>query len=397
MVILMRIFAKKRNEIPFGRPLVVLQYIVTFILINVTIYLRQQVDFMLNKDLGYTKDHVLFIKRYEMGSGLNSLSISHLNAFENEVMKHKDIVNVGLSSITPGCYHHSNQNIWVNAGEKINSNTIYIDRNYVGVYGLKLLAGRNLTEQDGDKVLINKALMHALGYKDPQQVVNQAIYIDDAISHHVAPGKKIVAGVLDDYFQEPLNKVVAPAKYHYSEISKGRFSVRFRGENHEEVVAYVRKVFNKFYPGDAFNYAFLDGFLMSQYEADIQFKELITLTSFLSLLLASLAILGLILYSVEVSKKSIAIRKVLGSSNLSIYMLFLKNYLINFALAIAVAIPLTYFLVKEMLSDYAYRIEINGFYTLVPALLILGLIFLIIGIQVSIRTKQDPIRALRQQ
>ncbi len=385
----------RNKEVPLSKYLVILQYMGAFILVNLTIVLQNQLKYMLAKDLGYSKEQVFVIRKYTMGSGANSLELPTLGAFKDELLKNKDVKSVCLSSAVPGLYHHSNQRTWLMGGGKVHSNTIWIDKDYVDVYGLKLLAGRPLTRGDQGNVLINKALMKAFGVDNPQAMIGKSIYIDEVMAHHMPPGAKVVVGVLDDYHQEPLNKSIEPTKFHFVDMNRGFYSVRMQSDNYQVTLDYTKQVFEKFFPGDAFNHFFLDEFIDRQYRGDIQFKELINIASLLSLLIASLGIMGLITYSVQVHRKGIAIRRILGSSTMNIFVVFLRKYLIYFALAICLSFPIVIFLSNRILNSYAYRIQFHKMLLLVPALPILAVILAIIGMQVLRATVENPVRSLR--
>jgi putative ABC transport system permease protein len=399
MITLLKLFnnLKKVKEIPLSRHLVVLQFMGAFILVNLAILFHNQLKFMLSKDLGYNKDNVLFVEKFTMGSGPNSLTLDHLEAFKGELAKHSLIQNISLSSLTPGYYHHSNQRAWLNASDKVFSNTIWIDKDYVNGYGLKLIAGRNISGANANEVLINETLMRSLGVTDASEIVGKPLYIDESMAHHMVPGAKEIVGVLKDYNQEPLSKAVAPTKYHYVDANRGYYSIKYSGNDHTDMLNYTKKTFNKFFPEDEFNYSFLDQFINAQYNSDIQFKELINITTLLSIVIASLGIFGLITYSLEVHRKASAIRMILGSSIFGLFSFFIRSYLIYFVIVIVLAMPLTILLASNVISNYAYHIEVNYFLFLIPALPIFGVILFIIGVQVMRAGSESPIKALRTE
>jgi len=399
MITLLKLFnnLKKVKEIPLSKHLVILQFMGAFILVNLAILFNNQLKFMLSKDLGYNKENVLVIEKFTTGSGPNSLTLDHLEAFKGELAKHSAIQNVSLSSLTPGYFHHSNQRTWLNASDKVFSNTIWIDKDYVRAYDLKIIAGRNISNTNANEVLINETLMNALGVTVASEMIGKPLYIDESMAHHMPPGAKEVVGVLKDYNQEPLSKAVAPTKYHYVDANKGYYTIRYAGSNHTDMLKHTKRVFEKFFPGDEFNYSFLDQFINKQYNSDIQFKELINITTFLSVVIASLGIFGLITYSLEVHRKASAIRMILGSSIYGLFSFFMRSYVAYFAIVIILAMPLTVLLANNVISNYAYHVEINYFLFLIPALPIFGVILFIIGIQVLRAGSQNPIKALKTE
>lgn len=386
---------QKSKEVPFSRYLVVGQYMGAFILLNLTFFIHQQLDFLLSKDLGYNQKQVLVVKKYTMGSGNNSLTLENLESFKDELRRNGAVKSVSLSSIIPGSYHHSNQRAWMSTDAKLNPNTIWIDKDYLEVYGIELLAGTNISEVNPNSILINKELMEELGFTNPEDIIGESLYIDDVMSHHMEPGAKTISGVVGDYYQEPLSKAISATKYHYEDANRGYYSIQVFTDDYPSVLAHVEGVFNKFYPEDNFEFFFLDDHIESQYHSDIQFKELINITSLLSLIIATLGIFGLISHSVEIHRKSTAIRMVLGSNVGNIFMVFLRKYLIYYGIAVVLSLPVAYLLVQKVLSNYAYRINLNLFWLIVPAFPILALILVIVGSQVIKAAFKNPIGALR--
>jgi putative ABC transport system permease protein len=388
---------RKSREVPFARYLVVLQFMGAFILVNVALVLHRQLYYMLHKDLGYSASNILNIEKYTQASGPSSTTLEHLGAFKHELLKNSYIKSVCLSSVTPGYYHHSNQVAWLDPAHKVETNTIWVDKDYTSVYGIKVLAGRVVDDPNKDEMMINESLMHAVGINNPDSIVGRDLYIDEAMMHHFKPGATKVVGVIKDFCQEPLTNSIAPAKFHAEDQNRGHYSIKFAPGHQEEVRAYAEKVFQEFYPKDRFNYTYLSDFLARQYKSDIQFEELMNITTGLSLIIACLGILGLISYSVEVQRKATAVRKILGSSTRNLMFLFLKKYLIYYSIAVLISFPLSILLVKSVLDNYAYQTGISYLVMLFPALAILVLISIIIGTQVLNASRENPVVALKAE
>ncbi|HYC29424.1 MAG TPA: ABC transporter permease, partial [Chitinophagaceae bacterium] len=372
-----------------------------FILIGGTLLLGRQINFFLDKDLGFDKDNMLIIRKYTMASGLESIDLSYLEAFKTELRKSHDIENVSLSTLTPGFFYNTSQRVWVNEYRTFQANSIYVDKDYKDVYKLKLLAGRFFTDNyknETNNVVVNRKMMSMLGFDNPSAAVGQTMFVDEESANHIIPGPKKIIGVIEDFYQEPLTNGIAPIKFHLFDTNRGFYAIRLRkGADPQKAVSYVKGVFTKFYPKDNLDYYFLDDFLKEQYKSDSQIKKIMQIYTYTSILIAYLGLLAFSVYLIKVRKKSIAMRKVLGASTTNVTMLLLREYVRVLIISFIIAIPLAWFIVTKLFQNYTYRIGIGWSAFLITSLVLTIVVIGTIATQALKATVENPVKALRPE
>lgn len=393
--------SENKTGIMIRKVLMITQLVASFVLISGTLLLGKQISFFLEKDLGFDKNNVIVIRKYTMASGLESIDLSYLQPFKDEVVKSPAIESICLSTITPGFFYNTSQQVWVDEYKRFQSNTIYLDQDYMEVYKMKLLAGRFFTDQrtnEAGNVIINRKLMTMLGFVDPKDAIGQTMYMDDISSHYVTPGPQRIIGVLEDFCQEPLANGIAPIKFHLFNVNRGFYSIRIKeGSSTQEAVAHIKTVFAKFYPKDYLNYYFLDDFLKQQYKSDETVKKIMQIYMGASILVAYLGLIAFSIYLIRVKKKAIAIRKVLGSSSTDITLLLLREYVVILVISVFIALPLAIYSISEVFESYVYRIPIGWLEFAITTIILMVVVLGTIASQAAKATLENPINSIRYE
>ena len=134
-----------------------------------------------------------------------------------------------------------------------------------------------------------------------------------------------------------------------------------------------------------------------QYEADQKTGKIATSFSALAILIASLGLLGLVLYAVELRTKEIGIRKVLGASIQSVYGLLTKEFIVLVGVAMIIAFPIAYYLMQRWLKDFAYRIDIEWWVFVVAGTFTIGVALLTVSYQAIKAATMNPVKSLKSE
>ncbi len=393
--------ASNKRNVALRKLLMNAQIAISFIMISSTLLLDRQIDFFLQKDLGFEKDNMMVIRKYTMASGYETVDINYLDSFKDEIKKGPGINNICLSTITPGFFYNNSQAVWKNADDKFHANNIFTDQDYQEVYGITLLAGRFFSadrENEQGNVVINKKLTELLGYDNPQQAIGTTLYVDEVNAHYVPPGGHQVIGVLDDYNQEPLSNAIAPIKYHLFPMNRGFYSIKMEdGADVEQGIAHVKEIFSKYYPKDQLDYSFLDDFIASQYKTEQQIRKIMQIYTYTSILIAYLGLLAFSVFLIHQKKKSIAIRKVLGSSSTNVTALLVREYAYLLIISFAIAVPLAYWIMSGILQNYSHRISITWSDFMIASALIGIVVIGTITYQAMKATLENPMKALKYE
>jgi putative ABC transport system permease protein len=162
-------------------------------------------------------------------------------------------------------------------------------------------------------------------------------------------------------------------------------------------VASIKKIYDEFFPGNLFNYFFLDDHFNQQYASDRLFGKVFGIFSAFAVLIAALGLLGLSLFSTTQRTKEIGVRKVLGASVTNIVLLLSKDFIRLVLIAIVIACPVAWYVMHSWLQDYAYRISISWWMFLGAGALAVLIAFLTISFQAIRAATGSPVKSLRTE
>jgi putative ABC transport system permease protein len=270
-----------------------------------------------------------------------------------------------------------------------------VDHDYLEVYGIKLLKGRNFSREyatdDGLAFIINESLAKDLGLDDPiGQSAGHAWYPDDSLG--------TIIGVTEDFnfnslhYQVNTLSMVVHTDWGYNEMS-----VKLNGANIGQSLKDLENVYGQFVSKYPFNYEFLDDHFQNLYKTDQQMGYVITIMAVLSIFIGCLGLFGLASISTERRIKEVGIRKVLGASTLGLMALLSRNFARLVVISLVFATPLAILFLNDWLTNFAYRIDIDPFIFMVGGLIALVIALMTISYHVIRATKSNPVKALKYE
>ena len=378
--------------------LVTLQFIASVVMIAATLIVYRQLDFMMSRDLGMNIDQVLVVERPGISPRDRQAFNSTVDVFRNEAKKSPLIMGFTTSATIPGKqreYKAIAKRYGAPDDDQVTLKFNSMDYDFIDVFKMNLLAGRKFSEEftnDPDtSVVITESAVKLLGYKSNEDAVGQTIAI---------PGfqwNPIVVGVVNDYHQVSLKKPLDPSIFYCTAHGGEFYSMRIQTADLTATVEHVRQSWEKAFPGNPFEYFFLDDYFNKQYENERRFGKLFSTFAGLAVIVGCLGLFGLSAYTASQRTKEIGIRKVLGSSEQGIFMLLSKEYVNLVLIAIAIAVPLVWLGMNNWITSFPYRTTIS-----VTVFVIAGLAVLLVAIStVSFQTMKaariNPVDSLRHE
>jgi putative ABC transport system permease protein len=279
------------------------------------------------------------------------------------------------------------------------SNTLYtnaVDESFLDAFGIGLAAGRNFSPHFGTGrrgVLLNETAAKLLGFPSPEAALNQEVYSGGDTT--------VVVGVVKDYHQLGLQRALWPMLFRYLDSRSADaaqfYSLKVPAQDLDKTLATIKGRYDQFFPGNPFEYFFLDTFFNEQYKAEQQFGRVFGLFAGLAVLIASLGLFGLISYAATRRTREIGIRKVLGAPVSGIMMLLAGDFVKLVGLGIAIAVPLAWYVMESWLADFAYRIEVGVGVLALAGLLALLIALLTVSFQAFKAAGTNPVKALRTE
>ena len=387
-----------KNGIQFRKALVVGQFTATVGLIIGSAIVSQQIGYMNNKDLGFNMDQMLIIKPAIL-TGWDSTFIDRTNNFKEEIKTLPGVKGVATSWRVPGGELGRTFNIRrAGAGdeERYTMRHLGIDYDFIKVYGIKVLAGRNFTPLDHNpdfgkltNTIINQSAAKLLGFKSPQDAIGKSIMRGTS--------KWDVVGVVEDYHQKSLRHPMEPILFMPAYSTNSSVSVKVSASNLANTVTSLKQKFADFYPGNLFDYYFLDDKFNEQYSNEKLFEKVFRIFTAFAIFVACLGLFGLTMFSTIQRTKEIGVRKVLGASVSNIIVLLSKEFIKLVGIACVIAFPLAWWVMNNWLHDFSYRIPINGWVFLLAGLFAVMIALVTVSLQALKAAVRNPVKSLRSE
>ena len=373
--------------------LVVFQFATTVVLIicMCTVYL--QIHYLQMYKLGISIEQTLVLQSPKIES--DSLYDIKARTLKKELLSHPSVQMVTLSGTLPGSGDLSaTGNILRPGEEKNDKGYIYyinsFDENFIPQFQMELIAGHNFDGGSGvdDQVIINEETVNALGFRNAKEAVGATLLFYN--------NEKMIIGVLKNFYQRSPKEKHIPMVFWYNTHAE-YFSLRIKPDHISETMNSVKNTWSRVFPDTPFDYFFLDEKFNQQYKADRQFGKVIGLFSVLATLIACLGLFGLSSFMIVQRTKEIGIRKVLGASVTEIVQLLAQNFVRLVILAGLVAVPFSYFAMREWLSNYATHIQLSVWIFVFPSLVVLFISLFTVSFQTIGAAQRNPVNTLKNE
>ncbi|GAA4446993.1 ABC transporter permease [Nibrella saemangeumensis] len=391
------VFARSGRGVLLRQALVVFQFSISIALIASTVVLYQQLQYMQNKDLGVKLDQLLVIRGPEMGKDESFKQRS--TAFQQQIQQLSFIRDFCATSSVPSKWYNFNaegitrQN--PRPGDEKKSYAIAsVDHRFVSTYGLTLLAGQNITAamctlgwNEVQHVLLNETAVRQLGFASPAEAVGKKLMWGHDYE---------IVGVVKDYHHQSVRQAIDPIIF-YPQFSDYYMTVRLTSDRIQEKMGQLEQLYKKQFPGNPYEYFFVDEVYHQQYQAEQQSGLLFTIASGLAILIACLGLFGLATFTAEQRTKEIGIRKVLGASVPSLVSMLSRDFLKLVFIAILIASPIAWYAVHSWLQDFAYKIDIEWWMFALAGLLAVSIALVTVSFQSVKAALVNPVKSLKAE
>lgn len=387
--ILRKEFAGGTNRSLFRNTLVVIQFSCSVILIIATLIILSQLEYLKTSDLGYKQSNLIYIP-------LGGNSIEKYETIKNEYLKSPDVVAVTATSRLPLSGGDSSSNFeWEGKDpeQQVLINTIAADPNYINVMGMKLLEGRQIPEtQTSDEnnqpanIIINQNAVKRMNLEKP---------IGKLITYGSWKGR--VIGVVNDFHFSSFHEEIEPI-FIYAELRSIKYMLaRLSGNNITNTIKHLEEKWQKVNQALPFSYTFLDESISNLYKTEKRISEVLKYFTGIAIFIACLGLLGLSSFTSERYTKEIGIRKVLGSSELSIFILLTKEFVKWVVVANLIALPVSYYLADRWLQSFVYRVDIKPWIFIISFAAALLITLFTVAYHTIKAATANPVHALRSE
>lgn len=378
---LLRGQSQTTGGIKLKNTLVVCQFAVSVILLVATIAMRQQMDYIQNRDLGFSREALLVLPVADRSARL------HTERIKDELLKQSPVLSATASSDLPGAMKFVTS-IYYNGLPANQTNPtmafLYVDQDFLPTFDIELIEGRNFSGPGGvdqpREFIINEAAVRLLGWQDPV-----------GMEFGTRDGMGTVVGVMKDFHFKSVHSKIEPLFLSRSSALSYVF-LRVRSGNFQQTLDVVEKAWIKVLPETPFDYFFYDTFFEQLYRSEKQFETIALISAVVSILITCFGLFGLTAYSTQQRRKEMAIRKVFGASISDILVMLSGSFLRIFSISMIIAIPVSLYIVDRWLGTFEYHVEVKWWLFLASGMILVIISLLVISQQSISAAKTNPVK-----
>ena len=342
------------------------QYIITFLLVVLSLYFNRQLGMLLNTEPGFRTKNIMNVNLVYESKDFSSYTYESMQQRRQRVMQLDNELN---ACPFIELYEPSYENILTptfgtnylnNKGEKVFLNIHYATPAFFKLYDIKVIEGEipDINKEDRRTVfVVNKAALKALGYTSINGV---GVIEENQKRANANASLQPIVAVVEDYFEGHLTSGIKPTIYPVgARFSGDLYQIAYTPGKKKEVIDFLRNLEYKVYGSEDFEYTFLEDDIKAMYTQDRQTATIYSIFAGMAIIISSLGLLGISLFDIRQRYREIAIRKVNGASAKDLYRLLFRKYITVLIIAFIIAIPLAYYLINTYTQDFAVRAPVS--------------------------------------
>jgi len=368
--------------------LVVLQFSISILLIVGTLVVFRQLSFIRHRDQGYSRDQVLVVKDVD--------GIPHAEDLQKQLKQ-----LTGVEGVTMTDYLPTGTRRWHNYGQAegkgmfMQTELWVVDADYIPTMDMRILAGRNFSRDmgtDSAAIIINESAANRFGLTD--NPIGRTIHY----TYFGRPTDFHIVGIVKDFNYSSVRTLVEPlVLVCRPQDDQAGFAIRIAPGHIPDVLEKVRAKWKAFEPNRAFSYSFMDQDFDAIYRTEQRMGGLIVVLTGLVIFIACLGLFGLAAYAAEQRAKEIGIRKVLGAGVPAIVGLLSRDFARLIAVALCIAVPLSWWMMHRWLQNFAYRTDISVWVFAAAAAIVFSIAALTTVFQSVRAAVVNPVNSLRSE
>ncbi|MEM8927173.1 MAG: ABC transporter permease [Bacteroidota bacterium] len=374
------------GELFARKGLVIFQFSISILLIVAVSVIYKQLDYVQSKNLGYNKDNVLI---FEIQDGL----LGKVDVFLEQAKQLPGVVNAtymqgGMTNFSNSSRGHS----WpgqTEASKHITFRHAHVGPEFIETMGIELKEGRtyiNEKPNNESKIILNETAVEVMGLENPIGTI-----IDMR-----GPNREII-GVVKDFNIQSLYNEIAPMALLCRTEWISNLVVKIKAGEEKTTIASLEKLYGEFNPGLAFDFRFLDNQYQELYQSEQRVSTLSKYFAAMAILISCLGLFGLAAFSAERRRKEISIRKVLGQTVSQVMVMLSSEFMKLVLISIMIALPISYLLASNWLSQFAYRITLHAGYFIGAGVAAIVVALLTVGSQAMKAANKNPVHALKDE
>jgi len=374
------------------KTLTVSQFAIAQFFVIATLMVSKQINYSINSDLGFNKDAIISF----------AMPRDTVKTHGPQLLKAiRTIPGIAIASsgfLAPADNGAAFGNIMFDNGKEMVKPDVEVqirwgNPEYLDVYQIRLVAGRNVLPSDTVKeLLINERLAHALGFQRPADILGKELKWNRK--------KATIVGIMKDFHDMSMKSAIGAVAFGGA---NGNFiHVKLQpnttgSEQWKTTIAQIQLAYKKMYPESDFDYRFMDETIAKFYESEQHTASLLTWATGLAILISCLGLLGLVIYTTSIRTKEIGIRKILGASVTNIISILSKDFIQLVLLAFIIAAPLAWWASYKWLQDFVYRTNMSWWIFALSGAAMLVAAVITLSLQTIKTATANPVKSLRSE
>jgi len=375
------------------KALIVFQFTVSLIFIIGTLIVGRQIHYVLNTDLGFDHDAIVIIRaqvdRPNHKRAVLAQKIREIPGVQL-VARHME---APTAQGHPGTFIEDKGN--ADNGKRVMASFDMCDTDYVRLYGMHIMAGRNLFPSDTiNEFLINETCAQQLGYRHPADALGHLVDIG------MNGGNGPIVGIIRDFHSKSMHEPITPFFMSTYERAERDISVKLSTSGQsvghlKEVLAQLEKAWKEVYPTRKFEYSFFDDTIARLYEKEEKTARIMNIAMGVAIFISCMGLFGLAAFVAQQRTKEIGIRKVLGATVTDIVSMLSRDFVRLVVIAIVIASPVAWYFMHRWLQDFAYRVTISWWIYGIAGMGAILIALLTVSAQAIRAAMVNPVESLR--
>ena len=380
------------------------QYIITFLLVVLSLYFNRQLGMLLNTEPGFRTKNIMNVNLVYESKDFSSYTYESMQQRRQRVMQLDNELN---ACPFIELYEPSYENILTptfgtnylnNKGEKVFLNIHYATPAFFKLYDIKVIEGEipDINKEDRRTVfVVNKAALKALSYTSINGV---GVIEENQKKANANASLQPIVAVVEDYFEGHLTSGIKPTIYPVgARFSGDLYQIAYTPGKKKEVIDFLRNLEYKLYGSEDFEYTFLEDDIKAMYTQDRQTATIYSIFASIAIIISSLGLLGISLFDIRQRYREIAIRKVNGASAKDLYRLLFRKYITVLIIAFVIAIPLACYLINTYTQDFAVRAPVSIDIFIISLLLVIIISLGTLAYQIQKAAHINPTKIMKTE
>ncbi|MDW3193142.1 MAG: ABC transporter permease [Cytophagales bacterium] len=379
----------------FNKILIVGQFAICNVLIIGIFVIEGQLDLLRHKDLGFDKEQMLVLRH-----GRN-LSADQFEVFQNEINALPQVENLHRGYVAgTAAYTNTFQRVGAGSQDAYSLGIKWVGEGFTDMFEIDLVEGRSINPESiadiRESILINESAAKALGWSNSESIGKQLSFLPGGASE---PEEIRIVGVMADANFESLYDPVLPSVFRMPQSALGsEVSLKLSPKGDlMRTITQIEAAWDLAIPEWPFEFNFLDQSIQEQYVREENLAAAIRYFAILAILIACSGLFGLSMFTIQQKRKEIGVRKVLGATVSSIFVLLSSRFMRLIVFSFLFAIPTGLYLSSNWLESFAFRISLDPMIFVWSGLISSMMVLMAIGLQSLKAAISDPVDSLRYE